>query len=294
MTTVFISHSSADKLVARRVAHALQASGFNVWLDEWRIRIGEPITQCIQKGLSESHFLVVLLSEKSVSSRWVEREWQSKYSQELDRNQIAVLPVLCQPCDIPPLLRDKKYADISTNFANGIQELLSSLHEFSDLLPPLQKSTVKAKTQETMVPRSAKQSMIEMLRNNVSLAVVLDECLSPRLARGLREMVGNVHHLSELYERGTPDQVWVSDCAKQGVVFVTMDKGIARSQAITALMNTACAGFIIDAKGATSLELALHLLNAWPRIQTLASTTPRPFLYVISKKGSHFKLVTMN
>lgn len=223
MTTVFISHSSTDKPLARRIARDLELAGFGVWLDEWRIRVGEPITQCIQKGLSESHFLVVMLSEKSVSSKWVEREWQAKFSQELQRNQIAVLPVLCQKCDTPPLLRDKKYADLSVDYAGGVQDLLSSLCEFSDLLGLSRRAPRKDKSPEATssktVVKTTRQRRIDDLRNNDPVTVVVDQCFSPRLARGLRELVGNVHHRSELYAYETSDEIWGHDCAQKGIRF---------------------------------------------------------------------------
>ena len=35
MTQIFLSHSSRDKDVARRLANDLQREGFEVWFDEW-------------------------------------------------------------------------------------------------------------------------------------------------------------------------------------------------------------------------------------------------------------------
>ncbi|MFH1716069.1 MAG: toll/interleukin-1 receptor domain-containing protein [Planctomycetota bacterium] len=38
---VFLSHSSKDKVVVRKVAERLRADGVSVWFDEWVLKAGE-------------------------------------------------------------------------------------------------------------------------------------------------------------------------------------------------------------------------------------------------------------
>ncbi|HEY6323041.1 MAG TPA: toll/interleukin-1 receptor domain-containing protein, partial [Thermoanaerobaculia bacterium] len=69
--------------------------------------------------LHHATFMVLLLSRHAVTSSWVEREWRAAHWNEIESNSVALLPVLFDDCDIPPLLRTKKYADFRASFDDG-------------------------------------------------------------------------------------------------------------------------------------------------------------------------------
>ncbi len=127
VSVVFLSHSSADKTLARRIAVDLSMSGVSVWFDEWEILVGHSISQRIERGLDDADFVVVLLSGPSVTSGWVQKEWQSRIGDEALSHGVHVLPVLAGVCEIPRLLRDKRYADMRTDYERGFADLLSAL-----------------------------------------------------------------------------------------------------------------------------------------------------------------------
>jgi len=127
MTTVFLSHSSKDKGLARRIAVELGMSGIRVWFDEWEILVGQSITQRIEHGLDDADYVVVLLTPHSIESGWVGKEWRSRVADEAEANDVQILPVLGGDCDIPRLLREKRYADVRTNFESGLRELIYSV-----------------------------------------------------------------------------------------------------------------------------------------------------------------------
>jgi serine/threonine protein kinase len=120
----FISHASADKQIARRLALELARIGVDVWLDEWEIKVGESISRKIDDALDECRYLILLLSPTAVKSKWVEKEWRAAFWREMDYGNVVILPTVVTACDIPPLLRDKKYADLSTSFDDGLRELI--------------------------------------------------------------------------------------------------------------------------------------------------------------------------
>jgi hypothetical protein len=103
MAKIFISHASNDKEIAQDVKNY----GHEPWFDEWNIKIGNSIPKEIQTGISESDYVLVLLSTYSVSSRWVQDEWTTKYWDEINKNEVLVLPALLEKCDIPKLLEKK-------------------------------------------------------------------------------------------------------------------------------------------------------------------------------------------
>ncbi len=104
MSKVFISHSSNDKAFVRQLASNLKDIGHQPWLDEWEIRVGDCIVSKIEQGIADANFVIIVLSSNAVRSGWVEREWKSKYWDEIQQNKTLVLPVLIENCQIPQLL----------------------------------------------------------------------------------------------------------------------------------------------------------------------------------------------
>jgi hypothetical protein len=149
MAKVFLSHSSKDKEFVRRLAYDLTELGHAVWLDEWEIRVGDCIVSGIERGLEDSDFVALVLSHASVRSGWVEREWKSKYWQEVQEKRVIVLPLLIESMEsssIPSLLRAKRYADFSEKYLAGLLDLTGGLDRQRPLKPEitgLQPQTVR-------------------------------------------------------------------------------------------------------------------------------------------------------
>ncbi len=124
---IFISHSSADKRFVRGLAVDLAALGHQPWLDEWEILVGESIPERIGAGIDDADFLIVVLSDSAVKSRWVENEWQAKYWTEANERRVTVLPLLLNDCQIPTLLRTKKYVDFRDDYSDALKILTKSI-----------------------------------------------------------------------------------------------------------------------------------------------------------------------
>lgn len=129
---VFISHSSKDKQFAHWLAIDLANAGHKPWFDEWEIRAGDSIPTQIGIGIEDCEFVLVLLSKNAVTSHWVEREWQAKFWHEVQVNKVMVIPVLIEDCEIPSLLKSKKYSDFRTSYQDGLETLLVSLQPTSN------------------------------------------------------------------------------------------------------------------------------------------------------------------
>lgn len=124
---VFLSHSSKDKGIVNQIATDLTKLGIAPWLDEWKIRAGDSIPNKISKGIKDSECVVVFLSKNAIVSKWVEQEWEAKYWDEIQRNQIFVIPALLEDCEIPELLKTKKFADFRGDYDYGLRELILTL-----------------------------------------------------------------------------------------------------------------------------------------------------------------------
>lgn len=130
MAKVFISHSSKDKAIARRIAEDLRTHGHWVWLDAWRIMVGQCIVREIEKGIEAADFVLLLLSNHAVESQWVNREWKAAYWGEVNDDSIVVLPACIEQCRIPKLLQTKKYAELYESYKRGIGEVLDALAHY--------------------------------------------------------------------------------------------------------------------------------------------------------------------
>jgi hypothetical protein len=135
MLSIFLSHNHSDKPFARRLAERLKAHGVKVWLDEAEMRVGDSLLSKIESAIRECTYLGVILSPRSVSSPWVQREVNIALTEEIHGRRIKVLPFLQEKCSIPGFLVDKVYADFTVDFDSGLAVLLqrieSDLHEES-------------------------------------------------------------------------------------------------------------------------------------------------------------------
>lgn len=136
MVGVFLSHSTADKPFARRLGNDIRHYGAKVWIDEAEIKIGDSLIDKISEGLSETEFLIILLTKTSCRSEWVKREVNIALTKEIIGQKVKVLPCLVDECEIPVFLLDKKYADFrdESKYVKSRSELISAmgLEEKSD------------------------------------------------------------------------------------------------------------------------------------------------------------------
>ncbi|MCL4552724.1 MAG: TIR domain-containing protein [Candidatus Marsarchaeota archaeon] len=126
---VFLSYSHEDRAFVEKLATDLEANEIGVWYDDWDVDIGDVITTEIQKGLSESHYLTLVLSPAAIQSAWVQEEWATKLSQEISQGEVIVLPILYRERAVPLLLQDKKHCDFTNeaNYKDSFQDLLRRL-----------------------------------------------------------------------------------------------------------------------------------------------------------------------
>src|ERR1041385_6830719 len=126
---VFVSYSRKDKRFVDRLVGDIEAKELPVWLDERALDVGDSIVEGISSGLTDSDYIVVVLSRASVESRWVRAELSAALMRELSGQGTLVLPVLKEDCDVPPLLADRVYADFRRDYEAGLKGLLSVLEQ---------------------------------------------------------------------------------------------------------------------------------------------------------------------
>lgn len=127
MSSIFLSHNHKDKAFVRKLAEHLNSHGIRTWVDEAEIRVGDSLITKIESAIKDFTYLGVILSPNSVTSHWVKKEVNMALTQEIDGEQVKVLPLLIEPCNIPGFLSDKLYADFTRDFDDGFETLLKRL-----------------------------------------------------------------------------------------------------------------------------------------------------------------------
>lgn len=122
---VFISHASEDKEeIVRPLADALEAAGVSVFYDDFELRIGNSLRRTIDKGLANSRFGVVVLSENFFRKGWPKYELDGLVTKGIDGDQV-ILPIWhniskAQVMTESPSLADKLARSTSTHTVEEI------------------------------------------------------------------------------------------------------------------------------------------------------------------------------
>lgn len=92
---VFLSHSYSDRAVVAAIHDQLAASGIEVWISEQHPEPGSQVSEKILEAIRQTDVLVVLLTEASSVSQYVQ--------QEIGAALIAKKPVVpLATFDVPP------------------------------------------------------------------------------------------------------------------------------------------------------------------------------------------------
>ena len=126
---VFISHAKEDYEIAEKLYDFLLQKGFSPWLDKKKLKVGSNWDYEIKKALRESTFVILLLSSTSVKKRgYVQKEF--KYSVEYSENKLVddiyIIPILLDKCEVPDSLSKFQWIEIENEFL--LQEILDSLN----------------------------------------------------------------------------------------------------------------------------------------------------------------------
>ncbi len=161
-TKVFISYSSKDRTFAERLAADFKRHGIDVWYDGWEMKVGDSLTRKIHEGIRESSYLAIVLSPDSVSSRWVRVELEAAINREIQTDSVFVLPILYQKCDLPVFLTHKVYADFTSDYNKGFEQLLFALGKSAASATGDQKELVGKITLGLMVDKVDQLTALEL------------------------------------------------------------------------------------------------------------------------------------
>jgi hypothetical protein len=134
VASVFVSHSSHDKPFVRRLVNDIRSEGIDVWLDEERLNVGDPLVDSLAEGLRTSDYVLLVVSSAFLDSGWAAVEANAALRASIESRKRSVVPVLLEDVwhRVSPLLRDLIYVDFRERqnvlkYQEGLSRLVSKL-----------------------------------------------------------------------------------------------------------------------------------------------------------------------
>lgn len=89
----FISYSNHNKDFAERLHADLQAKHVRCWFAPEDLKIGDRFQEEIEQSIRAYDKLLIILSQESILSRWVEREVNTAFEHEQKQNRTILFPI---------------------------------------------------------------------------------------------------------------------------------------------------------------------------------------------------------
>lgn len=102
--TVFISHTKADIGIVKSLYSTLKQSGINVYVAEFHPDPGKRLSEKISENIESSDCVLVLLTQESVRSTWVQQEIGIA-----ERANKLIIPVVERGVRVSGILEGREY-----------------------------------------------------------------------------------------------------------------------------------------------------------------------------------------
>ncbi|MCP4264056.1 MAG: TIR domain-containing protein [Candidatus Brocadiaceae bacterium] len=136
--SVYLSYSDTDSEVVKQVADGLSNYGLQVWFKESGIMLqeGKGVLE-IERGLDSADFIMIFISQHSMQSNWCKMEISVAIHRLISGEYGAVLlPILLECADVPPLLRDIQWIDMTDgNVDRAVNQLVDLVCNHSHSTP---------------------------------------------------------------------------------------------------------------------------------------------------------------
>jgi len=127
---VFLSFSSADEEIVRPIWQELCSNGLRVFWSDATLKkeVGNSWFEIIEKSLERSKHMLLICSDNSMNSKWVQREYRAFYDYCYSQNSRRLIPLLAhefKPSSLPLFLRQLQVGKI--NDPQFIEEIIPIL-----------------------------------------------------------------------------------------------------------------------------------------------------------------------
>lgn len=155
LRTAFISHAHTDNQKCDPYVEALQKRGISLYYDRANPQLGHDLGVALEQELERANALIVMVTPAALASFWVREEISMFFALMSQDPSRLLIPVLLQPCDLPPRLAARWWVDaIKQTLPQVIDQLVKALDVVSpsDDLP-----TAPGPAQRPRVANGARQ-----------------------------------------------------------------------------------------------------------------------------------------
>ena len=131
----FLSYSSSDDHLVRRLVNDLITAGIKVWFYEEGISAGQRLINRIDLALSEATFFIAVVSTNWHSSEWPKWEMEQALVRQLSGQDLTIIPVKIDDAEIPRCLANIRWVDFSKSYEDGVAHLIQDITKLKGELP---------------------------------------------------------------------------------------------------------------------------------------------------------------
>jgi hypothetical protein len=115
---VFISFSSADEQIVKPIWQELCSNGLRVFWSDASLKkeVGNSWFEVIEKSLERSRHMLLICSENSMNSKWVQREYRAFFDYCYSADSRRLIPLLThdfKPVNLPLFLRELQVGKVT-------------------------------------------------------------------------------------------------------------------------------------------------------------------------------------
>jgi hypothetical protein len=186
MWDAFISHAGEDKEdFAEPLANELENLGLNVWYDDFELSVGDHIPSEIERGLNNSDYGIVVLSEAFFEKSWTQEELNSLIQRDVSESNKVILPICYEisPTEVQShhTLLGKRYL-ISGN-SSSVSEVAEELYQeiLKNSTQPISSDDLEKFDPETLdyiadvIGRTKKGTEIKQLFERINFEIDWDD-----------------------------------------------------------------------------------------------------------------------
>lgn len=144
---LFISHSSRDIEMARKISQELRRASIQTWLDDEQIDLGDTWNNVISRAMKESWGALILISRHSLASIQCEGERQS-FERAYQKHKKQIYFLLLEeipPDELPYTVPVIQYTNLARDYQGGMEKLQKAIGLDRKLYPyPIGKLMVDA------------------------------------------------------------------------------------------------------------------------------------------------------
>jgi pSer/pThr/pTyr-binding forkhead associated (FHA) protein len=135
--SLFISHSSKDVEIARKISKYLTHAGIPTWLDVEQLVVGDNWNHKIKEAMKLSWGALILLSHHSLNSLQCEgeRQYFERAYQSRDKQIYFLLVEDIPPDELPYTIPVIQYISLTRNYYDGMDRLEKAITEDSKFYP---------------------------------------------------------------------------------------------------------------------------------------------------------------